>query len=519
LTNGKNVSVPDIDGEFRAVFDAAFYSSQLAVDVGGDLCEHYRSTGYRSGLDPSPYVSTVWLRSVQAEGSTDPLTTWLENWTENPVNPRPQLRLDRYLADNPDVAESGMNPLVHWLSFGRDEGRTLPGSDFVGIPPLVGQDHARFRVFASTPESRSKPRSALFVLGSTAPSGGNHVIFQHAHYLQTLGWEVTLLATRDGDSWGWHPLMGDLSFVVIEGVMNREFDVAIATTWTTVFNLPYVPARRWAYLVQSIESRFFDHPHDQVRASLAETTYALSIPTVTVASWLTVYLAHAYQSPSTTILNGIDKSLFNESGDRIEDRHPDGIRVLVEGSPNSSFKMVRETIEAARDIEGIELWHVGGDPSKPVPGVDRTFATVSHQEMPNIYRSCDLLLRLSRVEGCTLPPLEMFHCGGTAVTSDVTGHEEYMIDGHNCLVVDTNQPARARDSLTRLVHDRDLLAELKANAKRTAVQWPDWKTASTRFAAFLDTLIRTGPSPSSETVQVTRRLGTQLANTTEFDHA
>lgn len=513
------MAVSALDGEFRAVFDAAFYASQLAVDFEGDLADHYRADGHRLGLDPSPFVSTVWLKSVQSQNTNDPLTTWLENWSEQPVNPRPQLRLDQYLADNPDVAESGMNPLVHWLSFGREEGRTLPGSNLGGIPPTVEEDHARFRVFASTPESRKQPRSALFVLGSTAPSGGNHVIFQHAHYLQSLGWEITLLATRDDDSWGWHPLMEDLSFVEIEGVVNREFDVAIATTWTTVFNLPYVPARRWAYLVQSIESRFFDDAQDQVHASLAETTYALGIPTVTVASWLTTYLEHAYHSPSTTVLNGIDKSVFNGSGDQFEDRHHDGLRVLVEGSPNSSFKMVPETIEVARDIEGIELWHVGGDPSKPVPGIDRTFATVSHQEMPNIYRSCDLLLRLSRVEGFGLTPLEMFHCGGTAVTSDVTGHEEYMIDGHNCLVVDTNQPAQARDGLIRLVHDRDLLAALRANAKRTADQWPDWETASTRFAIFLDTLIRTGAPPSPETVEVTHRLGAQLANTMGFDHA
>ena len=505
-----------MNDDFEAVFDVDFYVSQLSTTPDVPATDHYRQTGHAIGLDPSPFVSTTWLRAHLGEASGDPLTTWLERWSEHPVNPRPQLRLDRYLADNPDVAESGMNPLVHWLSFGRAEGRILPGSELVGIPPSVGQDHARFRVFASTPASRNQPRSALFVLGSTAPSGGNHVIFQHAHYLQSLGWDIALLATRDDESWGWHPLMGNLSFVVTEEVTNREFDVAIATTWTTVFNLPYVLARRWAYLVQSIESRFFDHPHDQVRASLAETTYALGIPTVTVASWLTTYLEHAYQSPSTTVLNGIDKLLFTESGDRIEDRHPDFLRVLVEGSPNSSFKMLRETIEVVRGIDGIELWHVGGDTSKPVPGVDQTFPTVSQTEMPEIYRSCDLLLRLSRVEGCTLPPLEMFHCGGTAVTSDVTGHEEYMIDGHNCLVVDTNQPASAREAVTRLIDNRDLLSRLKINARRTADQWPDWDTASTQFAAFLDTLTRTGPTLPSETVEMTRRLGTQLKNMTEF---
>ena len=497
------------------IFDERFYSEQLDATTDDELGSHYRTKGHLAGLDPSPFVSTTWLRANFGATSQDPLTTWLQTWSQRPLNPRPQLRLDRYLADNPDVAKSGMNPLVHWISFGREEGRTLPGSDLVGVPSSVKQDHARFQIFTSTSESRSQPKSALFVLGSTAPSGGNHVIFHHAHFLQSLGWNIKLLATRDDTSWGWHPLMGDLSFVVIDEMVGEKFDIAIATTWTTVFNLPFVPARRWAYLVQSIESRFFDGPHDQVLASLAEATYALGIPMATVASWITAYIEHAYRSSSTTVLNGIDKLLFAESGSRIEERHPEGLRVLVEGSPNSSFKMVRETIEAVQHLERVELWHVGGEPSKPVAGVDRTFATVPHRKMPKIYRSCDLVLRLSRVEGCTLPPLEMFHCGGTAVTSDVTGHEEYMINGHNCLVVDTNQPANAREAITRLLDNGELLTKLKVNARRTADQWPDWETASTRFAAFLDTLIRTNSEPSRVTVDLTRQLGAQFKRARE----
>jgi glycosyltransferase involved in cell wall biosynthesis len=313
--------------------------------------------------------------------------------------------------------------------------------------------------------------------------------------------------------------MTRLSFIEFDGVVNREFDVAIATTWTTVFNLPYVPARRWAYLVQSIESRFFDQPIHQSLASLAEATYALRLPTVTVSTWLSTYLLHTHGSPSTTILPGVDREVFNEAGTMLEPKPAAATRVLVEGSLTSTFKRVPESIEAAVALAGIELWHVGSTLPEPLTGVSKSFGNVSQLRLAEIYRSCDILVRLSRVEGLGMTPLEMFHCGGTAVTSDVTGHEEYMIDGHNCLVVDTNQPANAREAVTRLIDNRELLARLKINARRTADQWPDWGTASTRFAAFLDTLIRTGPTPSSETVEMTRRLGAQLDNTTEFINA
>jgi hypothetical protein len=274
------------------------------------------------------------------------------------------------------------------------------------------------------------------------------VIFQHAHHLEELGWRVELLATRDDESWGWHHLMDQLSFRRFEDLEDRSFDVAVATTWTTVFNLPHVSARYWAYFVQSVESRFFDRSVDQALASLAETTYALRLPMVTVATWLSTYLDHVHRAPATTVLNGIDKTLFVDHGHRLANATAETIRVLVEGDANSSFKMVAEALDAAKAFPTSSCGRSAGIHRTHFLGVHRTLSTMPQSAMPDVYRSCDALLRLSRVEGFGLTPLEMFHCGGTAITSDVTGHEEYMIDGHNCLVVDTRDPHQAREALS-----------------------------------------------------------------------
>ena len=61
--------------------------------------------------------------------------------------------------------------------------------------------------------------------------------------------------------------------------------------------------------------------------------------------------------------------------------------------------------------------------SAAFPGVDRVLSRVPIDRTGTVYRSCDVLMKLSRVEGMYSPPLEMFHCGGTVVTYDVTGHE------------------------------------------------------------------------------------------------
>ncbi len=77
-----------------ALFDAGFYS-RAARDVlpdDADPLDHYCTVGWRRGLDPSAGFSTA-----------------------------------RYIASNADVAEAGMNPLLHYIEHGMAEGRSPVG--------------------------------------------------------------------------------------------------------------------------------------------------------------------------------------------------------------------------------------------------------------------------------------------------------------------------------------------------------------------------------------------------------
>jgi hypothetical protein len=62
--------------------------------------------------------------------------------------------------------------------------------------------------------------------------------------------------------------------------------------------------------------------------------------------------------------------------------------------------------------------------------------------MASVYRSCDDILKLSLVESMFGPPLEMFHCGGTAIVYNVTGHDEYIVHGRNALVAEPQRGGR-----------------------------------------------------------------------------
>ena len=83
---------PDPPEDLRRAFDAEFYRRTYA-DVTGtdaDLLRHFLRHGWKEGRDPTPDFSTL-----------------------------------AYAAANADVARMGLNPFVHFVGFGRSEGRAL----------------------------------------------------------------------------------------------------------------------------------------------------------------------------------------------------------------------------------------------------------------------------------------------------------------------------------------------------------------------------------------------------------
>ncbi|HSF93890.1 MAG TPA: hypothetical protein VLA52_02610 [Thermohalobaculum sp.] len=80
----------EIQDDLRAAFDADFYRRQCGENVPDhtDLLQHYLDIGWKQGRDPAPWFST-----------------------------------SAYLAGNPDVELAGINPLAHFVQYGRREGR------------------------------------------------------------------------------------------------------------------------------------------------------------------------------------------------------------------------------------------------------------------------------------------------------------------------------------------------------------------------------------------------------------
>lgn len=344
-----------------------------------------------------------------------------------------------------------------------------------------------------------------FLLGSPDISGGTYVIYEYGSRLRTIGHRVAMI-TREKvtpNRYAWHPGAAGLEWYTLENSETEKFDIILATWWQSPFLLHKIKAQHYVYFVQSIETRFFeetdysnlDRRDNDIWRELCECTYGYNLPMITEASWIQKYLFEKYNQHAWLVRNGIRKDIYRTDGQAIAHRVSGKLRVLVEGPVDVFYKNVPLAVSLAQKAGADEIWLLTSSAIETFPAVDKVFSRLPINETPNVYRSCDVLLKLSYVEGMFGPPLEMFHCGGTAVVFDVTGADEYMEDGRNSFIVKRDDNEAVISCLQRLRQDPDLLMRLKQGAIATAAVWPGWESAATQFAEALFKI--TGGSSSS----------------------
>ncbi|AGA59920.1 glycosyltransferase [Thermobacillus composti KWC4] len=322
------------------------------------------------------------------------------------------------------------------------------------------------------------------LLGSPDISGGSYVIFEHAIRAQKKGIEITIVTEEkvSMERLHWHPEARSLIWKTFSEVSNEIFDICIATWWRTVYEMTRVTASTYAYFVQSIESRFYEESEKPLR-KLVESTYRLPLYKITEATWIKQYLKEKHNSEAYLVRNGIRKDIYSPIGESIAPREPGKLRVLVEGPIDVGFKNVPKTIELCRRSLADEIWLLTSSPIDSYTGVDRVFSRIPIFDTAKIYRSCDVIIKLSYVEGMFGPPLEMFHCGGTSITYNVTGHDEYIVADVNGLVAATDDDDQVIQYINLLKENPTKLNQLKTKALETAEQWPSWDQSSNEFIA------------------------------------
>lgn len=315
-----------------------------------------------------------------------------------------------------------------------------------------------------------RPSNVYYLTPGTGTSGGVAVILKHANELLKMGYDVKILSLNQKNDTRWFPNQKVQIFPykqTREILKSGEIDILIATGYSTAFTVDMALAHRKIYFVQSDESRFFGG--DKKLCQVICETYGIAFEYMTEALWIQKWLKAEYGHDTFYVPNGIDADMFHRTNYMESEQGKK--RILIEGSISTPFKGMDDAYSAIKDFD-VEIWIVSNK-GKPKVGwkYNRFFENVPIDEMKNIYSSCDVFLKMSRIEGFFGPPMEAMACGCAVVVGKVTGYDEYIIDGYNALVVEQGDVDGARKAIQKLIDNPALREKLIQNGYKTAKEW------------------------------------------------
>lgn len=312
----------------------------------------------------------------------------------------------------------------------------------------------------------------FYIIPGIGISGGIAVVLQYANRLLKLGYDVSILTQDFNTQLDWFPdQMVAIYSIDTDDYVKEGIDILIATSWTTAPSLDLMNAKRKIYFVQSDERRFYN---DKEEKELIGETYKLNYEYMTEALWIKQWLNNEFGHDAYYVPNGIDLDIFHKT----EPLKSDGKkpRILIEGAINVPYKGMDDAHEAVKDLD-CELWIISnnGKPKKDWR-YDRFFEKVPYGDMAKIYSSCDIFLKMSRVEGFFGPPMEAMACGCAVVVGKVTGYDEYIIDRKNALVVEQGDIIGAKNAIRELINKPELKNAIIREGFITAKKW-SWKNS------------------------------------------
>lgn len=313
--------------------------------------------------------------------------------------------------------------------------------------------------------SKVLKKSICYIIPTTNITGGVAVVCEHLNRLQKLGYKCLIASYDNKTDLSWFPRQ-KVKVIPLKNNQQiiEQYHTVVATGWITAYELLLLKVKRKIYFVQSDETRFY--PHGSYLIKRVERTYTIPFEYMTEARWIRDWLKKEYGHQAEYVPNGINTDIFYPDTP-LEAKPKNKKRILLEGAINLPFKGMAEAFEVVQDLD-CEVWCVSYD-GKPKPEwrCDRFFEKVPMEMMRRIYSSCDILLKLSRVEGFFGPPLEMMACGGVPVVAKVTGYDEYIIDGYNALVTEPDNIPKTKKILQKLLTEKSLYKKIQLNCKET----------------------------------------------------
>lgn len=364
-----------------------------------------------------------------------------------------------------------------------------------------------------------------FILPFVNLTGGIKILFEHANRLVASGHQVTIIYPgklfhgehyeTTTNNWRWH-LLGapfrQLKYWLFVDLLHKTeadwfpIDPRVKLHRTPDLSSKYIPnadiviatASETADWVvgypesKGIKVHFAQDYEVWARpAKYVDKTFDNDMHVITIGSWQKKLFEEKFGSKVEAIIHdGVDLKRFHPAKTKRSDK---SIRILMsyhhlayKGIPDGLF-----AIEAAKKA-GYSITTVmfGVHPlAKDLEGKVEYHHNLQEDELPDVYRSCDIFLWPTHREGFGLPPMEAMACGVPVVGTDAGAMPDFMLDSKTGYMVPIQQPKLLAEKLLILVKDEQLRQKMGKTGAEAMKAW-SWDKQTEKLEKYLLGLLK-----------------------------
>lgn len=497
------VKAKDLDA-VRAAFNPAYYrmmNSDLAAADDEALLVHYMAVGWRERRDPRPDFSTR-----------------------------------HYIETYPDIARGDINPFLHFILFGKAEGRKPRGDEPMRLLKTPGHsltpEHLQSVMLAAArggkgvrPPAKIQPDSLTqhWIIPDFQPGSGGHMtIFRMIKFQEMFGHrcKIWIEAPRFHETAeaAWETIVKHFQCIGAEvdfaqnGFFEAKGDAVIATGWSTAYLARAATGfHEKFYFVQDHEVEFYPTGSERL---LAEQSYRFGLSCICASPWLERIMRDTYGLWARSFHLAYDAEIYTPSDKHTARRaQSDGpLRIAVYARDHTARRcvalslMALEWLAARRD--DFEVHFFG---QAELPFAQASFAAMNHgvlsaEKLADLYRSCDIGICFSGTN-YSLVPQEMMACGLPVVELD--GDSTRAIFPKGVVTLAGPDPADIAAKLAALLDDAELRAKQAERGRKWAAGFSWEGSARIVEGALRDRLTETRPAKIAAPTR-TRRKQTAL---------
>ncbi|MFC4077963.1 glycosyltransferase family 4 protein [Salinithrix halophila] len=214
-----------------------------------------------------------------------------------------------------------------------------------------------------------------------------------------------------------------------------------------------------------------------VEREYALWTYSHGVPVISISHWLDEQIFRHVGQRTTVVNPGIDPQIFHPASHNMKES-PSRPKVIlyIARDPNVGYALkgyddfVKSMHLFKQMYNGDFIIHmVCTERVLPLPDLPhRTFQPSDDQEMADLYRSADVFVSTSWVEGFGLPPLEAMACGTPVVTTNSGGVMDFCSHLESAYVVPPKDPQAIAVGIRSVLTNPSLAGRLVQGGFRSA---------------------------------------------------